>query len=55
MKPGDFDGDGLVTSTDVAAFVNVLLENSAFAACAGDMNLDGIVDAEDIQAFIGSM
>lgn len=49
-QSGDFSGDGLVNTTDIAPFVSALL-NTPPANCLGDLNNDGENDARDVQDF----
>ncbi len=48
---GDFNGDGIISSTDIVVFKKLLLRNannnSAFAA-KGDVNTDGVLDVRDL-------
>lgn len=46
--PGDFNGDGLVDSRDVLAFLNAW----AGGEPAGDFNGDGVIDTRDVLAFL---
>lgn len=53
-RKGDLNGDGLVTTSDVPAFVNILLVGnpSPTEKCKTDFNGDAKSDAKDLQAFI---
>ncbi|MCK6485156.1 MAG: matrixin family metalloprotease [Phycisphaerae bacterium] len=55
VRPGDFTGDGLVTSADLPEFVAHLLGQSTTRPCAADVNMDGQPDGQDIQAFLNSL
>lgn len=55
IKPGDFDGDGLVTVADIAPFVDHLIDVTNTTPCAEDVNLNASGDGLDIQSFINSM
>lgn len=46
--PGDFNGDGLVDSRDVLAFLNAW----AGGEPTGDFNGDGVIDTRDVLAFL---
>ncbi|MFG0242723.1 MAG: PQQ-dependent sugar dehydrogenase [Phycisphaerales bacterium JB054] len=46
--PGDFNGDGLVDSRDVLAFLNAW----AGGEPTGDCNGDGVIDTRDVLAFL---
>jgi len=52
VKPGDFTGDGLVTSADLPIFVQHLLNQSSARPCAADVDLNGVVDGRDVQSFV---
>lgn len=54
-RTGDVSGDSLVDSSDVGAFIAVLLDPGNATAddrCAADINEDGQVDGLDTQGFI---
>lgn len=55
VRPGDFTGDGLVTTADLPEFVAHLLGQSTTRPCAADVNMDGQPDGLDIQAFLNSL
>jgi len=55
VRPGDFNGDGLLTAIDVPPFVDVLIGASTTTACAADVNLDGFIDGLDVQAFVNGL
>ncbi len=55
VRPGDFNGDGLLTAIDVPPFVDVLIGASTTTACAADVNLDGFIDGLDVQAFVSGL
>ena len=46
--PGDFNGDGLVNTLDVIAFLNAWAADDDSA----DMNADGVIDTRDVLAFL---
>lgn len=46
--PGDVNGDGVVTSVDITALYNYLLNNDSSAIVNGDQNNDGAITAVDI-------
>ena len=46
--PGDVNGDGNVTSADVTAIYNLLLNNDDSAIVNGDQNGDGDITAADV-------
>lgn len=53
---GDFDGDNVVTNSDLPDFIAALLAGAACpsppACCPGDFNADGLVDGTDQPGFI---
>lgn len=55
VAPGDFDGDGQVTTADIPDFVDHLIGVLSATPCAVDVNLNSQGDALDIQYFIDSM
>ncbi|GMU34951.1 MAG: matrixin family metalloprotease [Planctomycetia bacterium] len=55
VKPGDFDGDGVVTVTDIGPFVDHLIDVDNSTPCAEDVNLNTFGDGLDVQTFINSM
>lgn len=55
VKPGDYDGDGLITLADIGPFVDHLIDVSATTPCATDVDLGGAADALDVQPFIDGM
>ncbi len=48
--PGDVNGDGVVTSADVTALYNFMLNNDATAIVNGDQNGDGNITSSDVTA-----
>ena len=46
--PGDVDGDGVVTSSDVTALYNFILNNDASSIVNGDQDGDGVITAGDV-------
>ena len=46
--PGDVNGDGLVSSVDVTALYNYLLNSDATAVVNGDQDGDGVITSVDI-------
>jgi len=54
---GDVDGSGIVDTSDIPEFVNVLLNGPADPdqACRADANEDAVVDGLDIDAFVLSL
>jgi hypothetical protein len=48
--PGDFDGDGVVDSRDVLAFLNAWSAREP----GGDFNADGAIDTRDMLAFLNA-
>ncbi|MBR5086752.1 MAG: fibronectin type III domain-containing protein [Muribaculaceae bacterium] len=46
--PGDVNGDGVVTSVDVTALYNYLLNNDSSAIVNGDQDGDGVITSVDI-------
>lgn len=46
--PGDVNGDGIVSSVDVTALYNYLLNNDSSALVNGDQDGDGIVTSVDV-------
>jgi len=55
-EKGDFDGDGLVTLSDVDPFVAVLLDDATHLAayadiCPADVNADGLANGKDVSCF----
>lgn len=55
VKPGDFDGDGLITIADISPFVDHLIDAVNVTPCAEDVNLDTLGDGLDVQDFIDGM
>jgi len=55
VKPGDFDGDGLVSIADMPGFLGALTLFSTNQPCAGDVDLDGLVNGRDIAQFVGAV
>ncbi len=55
-KPGDVDGDGFVTVTDVLLTVNKVAKNenpANFIPLNADMNGDGLITVTDVIMIIG--
>ncbi len=53
---GDMDCDQLVTYSDVAGFVQAVLNPGEFGGCNlsnADINLDGLINGEDVEPFVG--
>ena len=48
--PGDVNGDGEVTGSDVTALYNYLLFNNSSAIVNGDQNGDGAITGSDVTA-----
>lgn len=48
--PGDVNGDGFVTSADVTALYDVMLNNDYSQIVNGDQNNDGHITAADVTA-----
>ncbi|MBR6489964.1 MAG: starch-binding protein [Muribaculaceae bacterium] len=46
--PGDVNGDGIVSSVDVTAIYNYLLNNDSSALVNGDQDGDGVISSVDI-------
>ena len=46
--PGDVNGDGTVTSSDITALYNWLLSNDDSAIVNGDQNGDGDITSADV-------
>jgi len=57
QPPGDLNGDGLVNSSDVSGFVNVLLglDTSPAHVIRADLNGDSEADGEDIARFVSAL
>lgn len=55
VTPGDFDGDGLVTTADIPDFVDHLIGELGTTPCAMDVDLGGLGDGLDVQYFIDAM
>ena len=47
---GDVNGDGVVTSADVTALYNLLLNNDSSGVVNGDVNGDGTINSGDVTA-----
>ena len=45
---GDVNGDGIVSSVDVTALYNYLLNNDSSAIVNGDQDGDGIITSVDV-------
>jgi probable HAF family extracellular repeat protein len=56
-KKGDENGDGLVTTADIAQFVNLLINGTTDPTlrCKTDMNNDTLLDGRDIPLFKNSL
>lgn len=50
--PGDFDGDGLISASDLLVVLGTFGANCGSPFCGGDMTGDGIVDTSDLLSFI---
>lgn len=48
VVPGDVDGDGLVTTTDVTLLYNILLNDDYTGVVNGDQDGDGSITASDV-------
>lgn len=48
VVPGDVDGDGFVTTADVTALYNFILNDDASAIINGDQNNDGAINSSDV-------
>ncbi|MBQ9584592.1 MAG: SusF/SusE family outer membrane protein [Muribaculaceae bacterium] len=46
--PGDVDGDGVVTSGDITALYNYLLNNDSTGIVNGDVDNDGVITSADV-------
>ena len=46
--PGDVNGDGQVTSADVTALYNFILNNDDSSIVNGDQNGDGVITSGDV-------
>ncbi len=55
VRPGDFDGDGLLTLTDVQPLADHLLGTDASMSCAADVDLNGDANALDVQPFVSGI
>ena len=53
-RPGDVDGDGRVTATDVQRTINEALGSGSGDAEGADVDGDGDVDAIDVQLAINA-
>ena len=49
---GDWNGDGMVNSNDISAFLTTWLESINGAACTADMDGNQVVNSNDISAFL---
>ena len=47
--PGDFNGDGVVNSSDLSIFVSNI---GCVGSCIGDLNFDGVVNVSDLSIFL---
>lgn len=47
---GDVNGDGIVTTSDVTALYNYLLNNNSSSLVYGDVNRDGLITSGDVTA-----
>ncbi len=52
---GDFDGDGMVGTPDIPAFVEALTRDLPLGACLGDWSGDDHFDGRDIQLFVDAL
>jgi len=52
--PADFDGNGVVNSTDVSSFVNAWFTDQAAGTLVADWTGDGIVNSTDVSEFINA-
>lgn len=50
VTTGDVNGDGMVTSADVTALYNFILNNDGSAIVNGDQNGDGVITSADVTA-----
>ena len=50
VVPGDVNGDGVVTSADITALYDYLLNNDATHIVNGDQSGDGTITSADITA-----
>ncbi len=48
----DWDGSGVVNSTDVSAFINAWFLDQRFGTLVTDINLDGIANSVDVGEFV---
>lgn len=55
VLPGDVNGDGLVTSADITALYDFLLNNDTSHIINGDQTGDGLITAADITAVYGML
>jgi hypothetical protein len=53
IVPGDVNGDGVVTSADITALYDFLLNNDTTHIVNGDQTGDGDITAADITAVYG--
>jgi hypothetical protein len=52
--PADWDGNGVVNSTDVSNFINSWFEDQAAGTLVADWNGDGVSNSTDVSDFINS-
>ncbi|MFO0972544.1 MAG: putative Ig domain-containing protein [Phycisphaerae bacterium] len=53
VRPGDFNGDGLLTAADIGPFVSSLV--GLTSSCAADVNFDGSANGDDVQVFVNGL
>jgi len=53
--PGDFNGDGMLTSVDVGPLVDHLVGLSSTTLCAADVDEDGSRNGHDAEAMVGEL
>ena len=52
--PADIDGNGVVNSTDVSAFINMWFEDQTGALLNADFNRDGVSNSTDVSDMINA-
>ncbi|HYE03618.1 MAG TPA: kelch repeat-containing protein [Phycisphaerales bacterium] len=52
--PADFNGDGLVTTSDISSFLGAWFSDLANGTTVADFNSDGLVTTSDISSFLGA-
>ncbi len=50
----DWDGNGVVNSTDVSSFINDWFEDQAMGTVTTDFNGDGLSNSTDVSDFINA-